>query len=426
MKLKDLLEKRSQVIAAMRQITDNPQGQGGDLSEDQAHKFDEMRADLTSLEKQIERRQIIDEVERRMRGETITGTGTDDFGRACREFSLQRAIASRIEPGAVDAGREIEVSAELSRRAGRPTEGIMAPLVALIPERRVLTVAGDGSNLVQTDVLADQFIDALRPASVATRLGAISITDLRGDIALPKADASTPAAAWIAENSALTPGDHSFTQVTGAPKHLGLLTEFSRKVMLQSNPAIEQIVRQDFMAKLGAGVDLAVMVGTGQNGQPTGITVTQGVGTKDSNSAAPSWADVIGVMSAVEAADVPQASLGWAMNAYTKKKFRTTVKESGEPDYLMNDNASMAGAPVGTTSQLAGDPNDSPATDGEVIFGAWNQVIVAFWSGVEILVNPFESTAYSKGNVQIRAFVDADVLVRHPEAFVHWEGVAVT
>lgn len=426
MKLKDLLEKRFQVVAAMRQIADNPQGQGGDLSEDQAHKFDEMRADLTSLEKQIERRQIIDEVERRMRGETITGTGTDDFGRACREFSLQRAIASRIDPGAVDAGREIEVSAELSRRAGRPTEGIMAPLVALIPERRVLTVAGDGSNLVQTDVLADQFIDALRPASVATRLGAISITDLRGDIALPKMDALTPAAEWIAENSALTPGDHSFTQVTGAPKHLGLLTEFSRKVMLQSNPAIEQIVRQDFMAKLGAGVDLAVMVGTGQNGQPTGITFTQGVGTKDSNSAAPSWADVIGVMSAVEAADVPQASLGWAMNAYTKKKFRTTVKESGEPDYLMNDNASMAGAPVGTTSQLAGDPNDSPATDGEVIFGAWNQVIVAFWSGVEILVNPFESTAYSKGNVQIRAFVDADVLVRHPEAFVHWEGVAVT
>lgn len=51
MSIKDLLEKRSRIIAAMREITSAPTGQGGDLSEDQAHKFDEMRADLTATER---------------------------------------------------------------------------------------------------------------------------------------------------------------------------------------------------------------------------------------------------------------------------------------------------------------------------------------------------------------------------------------
>ena len=131
-------------------------------------------------------------------------------------------------------------------------------------------------------------------------------------------------------------------------------------------------------------------------------------------------------LATVEAADVPQASLGWAMNAFAKKKFRSVQKVTGEAMFLMGDDNMMGGAPVAVTSQLAGDPGVSPAIDGEVIFGAWNQVIIAFWSSVEILVNPFETTAYSKGNVQIRGFIDSDVLVRHAQAFVHWQNILVT
>lgn len=422
MTTRELLEQRSRIVAAMHEIANGPKGQGGDLTEEQAERFDNLESELRGVDSKIDRQRKLDEIDRRMLGDRIAGDA-DDFETECRSFSIQRAIASRIEPGTVDAGREIEVSQELARRAGRSSDGIMVPLVAMIPERRVLTVSGDGSNLVQTDVLADQFIDALRPSSVAVRLGALTITDLRGDIALPKMDALTPAAAWVQENSALTPGDQSFTQVTGSPKHLGLLTELSRKTILQTNPMIENIVRMDFMAKLGAGVDLAVLKGTASNGQPRGITQTSNVGTKDSSSGAPSWDDVVDVMAQVEAADVPMASLGWAMNAYAKKKFRSVQKVTGEAAFLMGDDNAMGGAPVAVTSQLNGDPTVSPAVDGEAIFGAFNQVIVAFWSSVEILVNPFESTAYSKGNVQVRGFIDGDVLVRHARAFVHWSGI---
>ncbi len=424
-RLKDLLEARAKHVADMRALTDAPSGEGGDLSDEQSTRFDALKTELEGVEKRIARQQVLDDVERRMQGQQLTGSG-DDFEREKRSFSITRAIAARIEPGSVDAAREIEVGQELARRAGRPVTGVLVPIEALLPqtERRVLTVAGDGSNLVQTTVLANEFIDALRPSSVAVRLGARTITDLRDSISLPKMDALTPAAAWVAENNALMPGDHSFTQVTGTPKHLGLLTELSRKLVLQSNPAIEQIVRADFVAKLGAGVDFAALKGGGAP-QPTGIT-NSSPGTKNSGSAAPAWADVVEVMAEVETADVPQASLGWAMNAFGKKKFRSVEKTTNEPVYLMGDDNQMGGAPVAVTSQLDGDPGVSPAEDGEVIFGAWNQIIIAFWNSLEILVNPYESTAYSKGNIQIRGFMDADVLVRHPQAFVHWTAIDLT
>ncbi len=92
----------------------------------------------------------------------------------------------------------------------------------------------------------------------------------------------------------------------------------------------------------------------------------------------------------------------------------------------MTGNRALDDYPVAVTSQLAGDPTTSPVTNGEAIFGAWNQVIVAFWSGVEILVNPYAATPYSKGNIQVRGFIDGDVLVRHPEAFLYWTGVLVS
>jgi hypothetical protein len=35
----------------------------------------------------------------------------------------------------------------------------------------------------------------------------------------------------------------------------------------------------------------------------------------------------------------------------------------------------------------------------------------------DLLVNPYESTAYSKGNVSVRGIVTMDVAIRHIESF---------
>jgi HK97 family phage major capsid protein len=427
--MKELLERRSRIVEEMRAITNAPTGTGGDLSAEQSTRFDTLKTELAGLEKNIERRQLIDAAELKMTGMPITG-GRDSFENNCRQFSIQKALAHAIEP-TIDAGREVEVGQELAKRAGRPVNGFMIPLEALIPERRVLTSSSgsDAVNLVATDVVASEFIDALRPQSIVIGLGGRVLTGLRDNIALPKLTALTPAAAWVADNSALTPADGTFAQVSGTPHHLGLITEISRKTLIQTNPGIESILRMDFAAKLAAAIDLAALTGDGSN-KPTGITHTSSIATQTSSSSDPTWAQVVNAQTLVKSANV-RGRFGWAMGSYEEAKFRVTPKivSTNFPEFMIDDDEApntMAGQPYAVSTQIGGNPNSSPATAGQVIFGAWDNVITAFWSGVEILLNPFESTAFTKGNVQIRGLIDADVLIRHPEAFCYWSSIKLS
>ena len=43
-------------------------------------------------------------------------------------------------------------------------------------------------------------------------------------------------------------------------------------------------------------------------------------------------------------------------------------------------------------------------------------LLVGYWSGLDLLVNPYETTAYQKGRVLVRVMRDVDVAVRHPES----------
>jgi HK97 family phage major capsid protein len=428
MTLRELLERRSKLVVEMRSLTNNPAGDGGDLSAEQTAKFDAFKTELDGIEKQIERQKLIDEAERRMSGEKIAGNGDGNFDTLCRDFSLTRAIASQIDPRSVDAKRELEISRELARRSGRTPQGMFVPLTAVV-EQRVQTVAGDAQYIKATDVLASQFIDALRPATVLGALGARFLTGLQSDISIPKMDALTPAAEWLETEgtSALSGGDHSFTAVTGSPKHVGLMTTWSRKTMLQSNPSIEQLVRADFTAKLAAAIDLAGLAGTGATGQPEGILTNSSISEEALAGNAVAWADVLNMVAAVIGADVRGGSLGWTFNAYVQAYLRKTVKASGEgAGFLMDEPNSLAGYPVQITSQMDGF-NGSPAVAGKMLFGDFGQVILAFWgdAGADILVNPYADAVYTKGNVLIRAFVDCDVLIRHPEGFCFCQGITL-
>jgi hypothetical protein len=75
----------------------------------------------------------------------------------------------------------------------------------------------------------------------------------------------------------------------------------------------------------------------------------------------------------------------------------------------------LLGYPALSTTSLP-DSLGSPAP-GSAIFGNWADLLIGYWSGIDILANPYGSTQYAKGNVQVRALLTADVAVRHIESF---------
>ena len=421
MTLRELMEKRARLRSQMKAINDSPQGEAGDLSDAQEKQFAELRADFEKNEKAIERQTLLDEADRRAAGEPIGREGDADFDRECRSFSLTRAIAGAAGLQ-VDWGREREVSAELHKRHNGAFQGVAIPMTVFerraTPaeiEKRVITTAapvgGPGANIIATDFRADQFIDILRAQMITQRLGATVLSGLKGNVDIPRLKASATSG-WVAENAAITPSDHQFEKASLSPKHVGAITEFSRNMLMQSTPDIEALIRNDFAFILAQALDAAGLKGGGSN-EPTGVLGTTAV-DKTTSMSTPGWEAVLDLINIVEEANA--VGTGFAMRPLAATTLRKTAKvDSTDSVMVMEDPNSLAGYPV-ARSTLIPIVDATPDTT-SVIFGQWSDLLIGYWSAFDLLVNPYESTAYTKGNVSVRGMLTADVELRHAASF---------
>ncbi len=418
MRLHEIKEKRAALVTEMRGILSTAGSNA--LSADAQTKFDGLKTQVTDLEGQEARAQFLDDAERRSMG---TPAGNDkDFDAECRSFSLTRAIAAQLPNSTLDAGHEREISQELARRSGRSFEGIAVPVSVF--EQRVQTttlpVAGPGSNLVSTDYRGDLYIDRLRNAIKVRQLGATVLSGLTGNVDIPRLKGSVTSG-WVAENAALTGSDAQFEKISMTPKHVGALAEYSRNMIQQASPDIEQLLRNDMAAMLAEAVDLAAIAGTGAANQPRGVLNTAGIGSVaiGTNGGPITWASVIDLIAAVEAANA--SGNGFLTNSKVTKSARKTLKTTTDTasNMVMTSPNELAGYQLQATNLCPGNLTKGTANSvcSALIFGNWADLLLGYWSALDILVNPYESTAYSKGNVQIRAMMTMDVQVRQPASF---------
>jgi HK97 family phage major capsid protein len=416
MAIRSLLQKRAATVAEMRKLTDNPEGDGGDLSDAQSQRFDELKAELGKTEKAIERQQAIDDAERRMAAPAIiSGNGRDgQYEQRAREFSLTRAILASIGDIPHD-GLERELSTELSRRTGKHFSGVGVPDQAFETRTILMGTASptSGESLYQTVHRPDLFVDLRRSAMVTATLGATVLGGLVGDQSIPRQIGSSTAQ-HVAEDAALTETDAVFDDIDLSPKTVGALTSFSRRALINATPSIEQLVRRDLAAVVGRAIDFQAIFGDGTGDTPTGVVNETGVHSL--TLATPSWAEVLDFIAAIESDDADLDAMGWLTHPQGVKTLRGTLKVSGDAGagFLMQEPGSLAGFRVVTTTAvpIAGSPDAT-----SILFGAWGQLLIGMWSGLDLLSNPYSDTAFPRGRVQVRAMQDYDAAVRHGESF---------
>lgn len=409
MKLHELQEKRAAAVTAMRALADAVEKRGDDYTADEEKRHGDLKAEITGLDSKINRAKDVAEAERSAPA-IIQGSGKDGaFEDRARDFSITKAIAAQIGDG-TDAAFEREMSQEVARRSGRKFQGIAVP-DEVFQEKRTLLAGSSAADLIPNVHRADLFIDRLRSALVVGRLGATVLDNLVGTVDIPKQTGSSTAQ-WVAEDGSLTETDASFTDVNLTPKTVGAMTSFSRRTLINAVPSIEQLVRRDLSATIASAIDFQALMGDGSGNTPIGVANTAGVATP--SLAGPTWAQVLGVIASIQNEDADLGNLGWALNPAAVALLRGTVKATGEgAGFLMDQPGNLAGYPAASTTAI---PSASgPVTS--VFFGAWSQLLIGYWSGTDILVNPYETTAYAKGRVMVRAMRDVDVAVRHAEAF---------
>lgn len=401
-KTNDLIEQRAAIVARMNEAHEK----------DDDSAFTAAETELRTLDAKLDRARKIDAADRAEAGRPINGDAELDT-EIRSKFSVSRAIAAAAGL-TVDAGFEREVQAELAKRAGRPAQGIFIPTEVF--ETRVLTTS-TGSELVPTDHRPDQYISALTAASVVRGLGARVLSGLTGNLSIPR-ETDSPAIGWVAENVALSADDANFDAVTLSPKHAGALSEFSRNMLLQASPDVEGLLRQMLARNIALAIDKAAIQGGGAN-EPDGVLATAGIATQ-------AYATDLFTTTAEMIAKADIANVATA-----RRSFLTTnlIKK------ICNLELDANKLPVPVSAIFHDEPatfsNQVPTTLGSgdehgLIYADWSELLIGIWSEIDILVNPFESTAYSKGNVSIRAMATVDCAVRHPLAFVSATGVETT
>jgi HK97 family phage major capsid protein len=353
----------------------------------------------------------MDEAERRAVGEPV---GDKNLQTLEQRVSVLDVIRSQME-GRSLSGAAAEYSQETERRTGRKAQGVFVPMAAL--EQRVSTT-GTAPEVVPTIHRADQYIEPFRNSLLARRLGVRVLSGLTGNLSIPKFGTGTTVG-WVAENSALTASDMAFDAVTLSPKHAGGMTEMSRQLIQQSTPDIEQLVRNDLSFMLAQAIDSALIQGGGTN-EPHGVLST--TGTQSGSLATLSWTNILAMLEKLELSNA--AAANWLVATKAKTKFAGTLKATGLPGYLL-ENGRMADLPLFSTNQIANKDNDTDPDTLIAILGDWSQVMLGIWSEIDILVNPFAETAYSKGNVLVRAMSTVDIALRHPEGFVVANDIAL-
>ncbi|MCW0207275.1 MAG: phage major capsid protein [Achromobacter sp.] len=411
MNLQAIREAKASKVAAARALVAKAEGEKRSLTAEESASFDTIKGEITALEADEARATFLADAERRMGGERVGG-GERSMADLESRVSVLSVIRAQME-GRQLAGAEAEYHAEAERRSGRKAQGILVPMRAL--ETRVNTTTSAG-QIVPTDHRPADYIQPLRNRLLARQLGVRVLSGLSGDLSIPKHGSSTTTG-WVAEGSNLSASDMTFGSVGLSPKHVGGISEMSRQLIQQSSPDIEQLLRDDMAFQIAQAIDGALIDGGGAN-EPVGLLSTVGIQT--ANLATLSWANVLEMLEKLEIANAEAAH--WLTSPQVKTKLASTLKATGIAGYLM-EAGKMADLPVHVTNQVpvvTGTPDT-----GQLILGDWSQVLLGIWSELDILVNPFDSVAYARGGVLVRAMATVDTAVRHPKAFVVASDVAL-
>jgi HK97 family phage major capsid protein len=410
MTIKELRAKRAAALAELKTLADK-ETRGEALADNERQRFDTLETEIRSLDDQLGRAERVAEMERRAPaapiGERRDGTLPD-----LTNYSLARVVRSL--PGERLDGLEGEVEQELSR--GRSEiRGHMVPTEIILPERRAQTVGSGPAGGFTVGTTIGALADRFRPAILVESMGATVLRGLTGFLDLPNL-ASSGTAKWVVEGGTPDRTGVTFDKVSMSPRTVSAEYEMSRRIMLQSGIAIEDLLRRDLGYLLAQALDAAAIKRRGvSEAEPDGILDQDGLEKVTTETL---FTDTCAnLIAGLELDDVMGS--GSFITSPKVHKSVMKIKETGT-DRPIPESEIFHQKPAKYTTQVPDNIGGS-SNKSALIYGLWSELVIGYWSGVDLLLNPYHSDVASKGGALLHAFLDADVAVRHVQAFAYAE-----
>lgn len=345
------------------------------------------------------------------------------------KFNLGRLVRS-LGGDNVDAGYEVEIGHEamLRQTEGRQKianhGGVFVPDFVLAANRTMTGktnvaehITGNGAALVSSDLLMDKFVTPLEARLVLTKLGVRFLDGLVGDVFVPKA--SGVSAYWIStEDGSAQKVNPTFTQLPGTPHTCGAYVDITRKLCVQTSQRVQAFIGDLILRAVARALEVAAIAGSGTDGVPTGLVNTLGVTTVAGITPGSVTRDnILDFEAAIEDANADTDRLAWLMpskvKAALKKIAEFSTQTAGETT-VVNVGTKHLYEDGKVDEYPAFMSNVAPAK--KLLLGDWSEMLVCRWGqGIELMADPY--SLGTSGGIRLVTFLDADVIVRQPEAF---------
>jgi HK97 family phage major capsid protein len=239
-------------------------------------------------------------------------------------------------------------------------------------EQRTLSKAsaGAGGNLVPSD-LEDAILSVAHTRSTIGQLARTLTTPSGVTVGVPSASAHGTAA-WVAENSTVTPSDETFAQVSLGAFRATTAVVCSEELVQDATGDFDRFLAEELGARIAQLEGAAYATGDG-TGKPQGVTANVGttVTMATGNTTTYAYASLIDAVHTVAAGyRTPDQNPAWVVSDAGLKALRKIVEGTTNAPLLQDleqDQPRLLGYPVYVDDNLA-----APAANAvSAIFAAW-------------------------------------------------------
>jgi HK97 family phage major capsid protein len=416
-------ERASKIDAQNALIAERKKSADGIFSEDQKTRFNDLQAEIESLDGKIEEEERVIAAEKRaaaLSGAPVNSSQEDPEERKIKEAaSVAKAIRTVTRGGKLEgAEKEMnDLAIEESRRSGvRIDDNALLHIPMSMLRATAQTVSEDsglyGGKLVQDHAPRVQMPFA--PKTVLEQLGATRLTGLTGgDVPLPSGNNYD--FAWLSETAAITPQKQQFDGPVLSPNRLGAAVEISNRLLIQSSVNVEQMIRNLLFQGYDRAINQAAINGPGTGNTPEGVLNNANVQQSADYTAATAAERgmIVELAALIEAANASEESLAFLMSPALKAILQNAKADAGSGIFLMPGKDGLMGYNA-VSSTLVPTLTGTPDTQA-LIFGDWSQMYIGEWGSMSVLSDPYSASL--SNSVRLVVNGHADVAIAKPEAF---------
>lgn len=320
MTILELKEQRLGYQQELNSLIQNAETEKREMSETENSRMAELRSLMDKLDEQIKAQEAENQqLARKCNNKTKTK----------KRMKLTSLINKVIEGRAFteDEAKYIqEARAEMGKSGINPVGQIAVRTINA-------STATQGQETVAEDKLPLDI--SARNALVASQMGATYLSNLVGDVSLPKYNGTS--VTWKGETAPAEEGEGAFSEIILKPHRLTAKVTVSKQFLAQNSDDVEAALIRDINAAVAEKLDSTIFAGvSGVTDAPKPISNTEGIVAKEIATTA-SYADVLAMEQAVEEANGNTNEIAFVCSPSVKFTFKGTQLGNGLPFMYAND-----------------------------------------------------------------------------------------